>query len=124
CGMVLSVPEAGAAALGVRPAVSEAEASEVLEVLEDHHVHVPSNWSRRFKNHQEKLKTGDVYQCAEVVRNLAVRARDRPMSAGERTMYAKARYILTSELAVSWQVDDAAAGARVDKALAPREPSA
>ena len=52
---------------------------------------VPSNWSRRFKNHQEKLKSGDVYQVAEVVRNLAARNRDASLSAAERTMYERAR---------------------------------
>jgi len=78
---------------------------------------VPANWSRRFKNHQEKLKSGDVYQCAEVVRNLAARLREKSLSAAEQSMYAKARYILISELAVSWNVDDEKAAARVDAAL-------
>ena len=59
---------------------------------------VPSNWSRRFKNHQEKLKSGDVYQVAEVVRNLAARNRDASLSAAERTMYEQARVNLVSEI--------------------------
>jgi CarD family transcriptional regulator len=59
---------------------------------------VPSNWSRRFKNHQEKLKSGDVYQVAEVVRNLAARNRDASLSAAERTMYERARTNLISEI--------------------------
>ena len=50
----------------------------------------PTNWSRRFKNHQEKLKSGDVYQVAEVVRNLAARNRYASLSAAERTMYERA----------------------------------
>jgi CarD family transcriptional regulator len=116
-GMVVSVPEAGAEDLGVRPAISNEDASDVLDVLAVRDVRVPSNWSRRFKNHQEKLKSGDVYQCAEVVRNLAARMRTARLSTAERSMYAKARYILTSELAVSWGVDDEAAGARIDAAL-------
>ncbi len=78
---------------------------------------VPSNWSRRFKNHQEKLKSGDVYECAEVVRNLAIRQRTATLSTAEKSMYAKARHILISELAVSWQVSDEDAEARVDAAL-------
>ena len=55
----------------------------------------PTNWSRRFKNHQEKLKSGDVYQVAEVVRNLAARNRDASLSAAERTMYERARVNLS-----------------------------
>ena len=64
---------------------------------------VPSNWSRRFKNHQEKLKSGDVYQVAEVVRNLAARNRDASLSAAERTMYERARVNLISEISPALQ---------------------
>ncbi len=116
-GMTLSVPEESAAQLGVRPAISSEDAAEVLDVLAVRDVRVPANWSRRFKNHQEKLKSGDVYQCAEVVRNLAARVRTAKLSTAEQSMYAKARYILVSELAVSWGVDDAAAEARIDDVL-------
>ncbi len=116
-GMILSVPEAKAAALGVREAISAEDADEVLDVLAVRDVRMPANWSRRFKNHQEKLKSGDVYECAEVVRNLASRLRTASLSAAEQSMYAKARYILTSELAVSWGIDDEAATARIDDVL-------
>ena len=64
----------------------------------------PSNWSRRFKNHQEKLKSGDVYQVAEVVRNLAARNRDAALSAAERTMYERARVNLVSEISPALKV--------------------
>ncbi len=116
-GMTLSVPESAAADLGVRPAISSEDAADVLDVLAVRDVRVPANWSRRLKNHQEKLKSGDVYQCAEVVRNLAARLRTAKLSAAEQSMYAKARYILTSELAVSWDVDEEAAEARIDEVL-------
>jgi CarD family transcriptional regulator len=115
--MTVSVPEDRAEGLGVRPAISKADATEVLDLLSVRDVRVPANWSRRFKNHQEKLKSGDVYQCAEVVRNLAARLREKSLSAAEQSMYAKARYILISELAVSWNTDDEKAAARVDAAL-------
>src|SRR4051812_5913912 len=115
--MTVAVPEDKAEGLGVRPAISKADATEVLDLLAVRDVRVPANWSRRFKNHQEKLKSGDVYQCAEVVRNLAARLREKSLSAAEQSMYAKARYILISELAVSWSIDDEKAAARVDAAL-------
>ena len=115
--MKVSVPEARAEDLGVRTAVSEEEAAEVLEVLAVTDARVPSNWSRRFKNHQEKLKSGDVYEHAEVVRNLAIRQRNASLSSAEQLMYANARHVLISELAVSWGVDDTEAETRVDTAL-------
>lgn len=116
-GMKVSVPEDRAEDLGVRTAISEEDAEDVLQVLAVTNVRVPSNWSRRFKNHQEKLKSGDVYECAEVVRNLAIRQKNAALSTAEKSMYAHARHILTSELAVSWQVDDAEAARRIDDAL-------
>jgi CarD family transcriptional regulator len=115
--MRVKVPEDRAEDLGVRTAISEEDAADVLEVLAVTDVRVPSNWSRRFKNHQEKLKSGDVYEHAEVVRNLAIRQRNASLSTAEKSMYASARHILISELAVSWSVDDAEAEARVDQAL-------
>ena len=122
-GMTVSVPEDGAAELGVRAAIDSEDADDVLDVLAVRDVRMPSNWSRRFKNHQEKLKSGDVYQCAEVVRNLACRLRTARLSTAEQAMYAKARYILISELAVSWGVDDEAATARIDDVLGLTEDS-
>lgn len=116
-GMKVSVPEDRAEDLGVRSAISAEEAAEVLEVLAVTDVRVPANWSRRFKNHQEKLKSGDVYECAEVVRNLALRQRNASLSTAEKSMYAKARRILVSELAVSWEADETEADLRVDTAL-------
>ncbi|MEZ5256442.1 MAG: CarD family transcriptional regulator [Ilumatobacteraceae bacterium] len=75
--------------VGVRPPVSSDELEDLVAVLSKPDPRVPSNWSRRFKNHQEKLKSGDVYQVAEVVRNLAARNRDAALSAAERTMYER-----------------------------------
>jgi CarD family transcriptional regulator len=115
--MKVSVPEDRAEDLGVRSAVSEEDAEDVLRVLSATDVRVPANWSRRFKNHQEKLKSGDVYQHAEVVRNLAHRQRNASLSTAEKSMYARARHILISELAVSWSVSEEDAEHRVDGAL-------
>ncbi|MGH9187991.1 MAG: CarD family transcriptional regulator [Acidimicrobiales bacterium] len=116
-GMRVSVPENRAEELGVRAAISAEEAAEVLAVLAVTDVRVPSNWSRRFKNHQEKLKSGDVYECAEVVRNLALRQKNASLSTAEKSMYARARHILVSELAVSWNAEDTEADTRVSAAL-------
>jgi CarD family transcriptional regulator len=115
----VSVPESRAEGIGVRSAVSSQEALDILEVLAVTELRLPSNWSRRLKNHQEKLKSGDVYQCAEVVRNLAYRMRTSTLSTVERTMYADARHRLIGELAVSWGIAPDAAEERVDAALHP-----
>jgi CarD family transcriptional regulator len=116
--MTLSVPVARAADVGVRPPVSPDELEDLVSVLSKADPRVPSNWSRRFKNHQEKLKSGDVYQVAEVVRNLAARNRDASLSAAERTMYERARINLISEIAPALKVSAEDAEAYLDDALA------
>jgi CarD family transcriptional regulator len=115
--MTITVPESRVESLGVRPAIAEDEAADVLALLSAAEVRVPSNWSRRFKNHQEKMKSGDVYQCAEVVRNLGRRAQAARLSHAESRMYVRAREILISELAVTWRIDETLASDRVDAAL-------
>ena len=116
--MTLSVPTSKAADVGVRPPVSPDELEDLVSVLSKADPRVPSNWSRRFKNHQEKLKSGDVYQVAEVVRNLAARNRDASLSAAERTMYDRARINLISEIAPALKVSTEEAEAFLDEALA------
>ncbi|MEO6126682.1 MAG: CarD family transcriptional regulator [Ilumatobacteraceae bacterium] len=116
--MTLSVPVARASDVGVRPPVSPDELEDLVSVLSKADPRVPSNWSRRFKNHQEKLKSGDVYQVAEVVRNLAARNRDASLSAAERTMYERARINLISEIAPALKVSAEDAEKYLDEALA------
>ncbi len=91
---------------------------DLVSVLAKPDPRVPSNWSRRFKNHQEKLKSGDVYQVAEVVRNLAARNRDASLSAAERTMYERARVNLVSEISPALKVSAEDAEIYLDEALA------
>jgi len=116
--MTLRVPMAKVDEVGVRPPVSPDELEDLVAVLAKADPRVPANWSRRFKNHQEKLKSGDVYQVAEVVRNLASRNRDASLSAAERTMYERARVNLISEIAPALKVSTEAAEAYLDDALA------
>ena len=116
--MTLSVPTAKAEEVGVRPPVDAEELKDLVEVLAKPDPRVPQNWSRRFKNHQEKLKSGDVYQIAEVVRNLAARNRDAALSAAERTMYERARINLISEISPALKVSSQDAESFLDDALA------
>ena len=115
--MTLKVPVEMAEEVGVRPPVSADELEDLVAVLAKPDPRVPSNWSRRFKNHQEKLKSGDVYQVAEVVRNLAARNRDASLSAAERTMYERARVNLISEISPALKVTAEEAEAYLDDAL-------
>ena len=116
--LTLSVPTDKADEVGMRPPISNEDVEDLLQLLGKKDVREPSNWSRRFKNHQEKLKSGDVYQVAEVVRNLALREAAKGLSAGEKSMLEKARVILASELSVAWGVSEDDALVRLADALA------
>ena len=115
--MTVRVPEDRLVELGVRTAVSLEDAQAVMDVLAVRDPRVATNWSRRFKNHQEKLRTGDAYAVAEVVRNLALRLAGTKLGPAESTMYRQARHALVAELAVSFGISDEAASDRVDRAL-------
>ncbi len=115
--MTLAVPVDKAEEVGMRWPISTEDVEDLFEVLGRRDVREPANWSRRFKNHQEKLKSGDVYQVAEVVRNLALRDADKGLSAGEKALFNKARNVLVSELSFALDVSEDDALKRVEGAL-------
>jgi len=104
--LMLSVPSDKADDVGMRPPISAEDVDDLFQLLSKKDVREPTNWSRRFKNHQEKLKSGDVYQVAEVVRNLALRETSKGLSAGEKAMLVKARGVLVSELSFALDVSE------------------
>ena len=115
--LTLKVPADNAAEIGLRDVINDEEVEEVFAVLRKREARMPTNWSRRFKNHVEKLKSGDIYQVAEVVRNLTIRERDKGLSAGEKRMLGKARQILVSELTFALDVDEDQAEITLDEVL-------
>ena len=116
--LTLMVPVDNTEEVGLREIVSKREAKKVLDVLREEEDTEPTNWSRRFKTNVEKLRSGDIYQVAEVVRNLSLREKDKGLSAGEKRMLAKARQILLSELTFAVGSTEEKAEAMVDKVLA------
>lgn len=115
--LTLMVPVDSTEEVGLREVVSKSGVRKVLNVLRQDESKMAANWSRRFKNNIEKLRSGDIYQVAEVVRNLSIRERDRGLSAGEKRMITKARQILTSELAYATDGTEEKAEAMIDKVL-------
>src|SRR5437016_13075272 len=96
--MTVMVPTENAALAGLRRVIDEDTVKKVLAVLQDECSEMPKNWNRRFKHNRDKIKTGDVYELAEVVRNLAIREAEKGLSTGEKQMFTRARKILCSEL--------------------------
>ena len=105
--LTVMVPAATCRDVGIRDVVSPAEVERVLEILRAPDPEAGGNWSRRFKSNIERLRSGDVFLIAEVVRNLSIRAGNPGLSAGERRMLASAKELLYSELSVAIGRDDA-----------------
>ncbi|MHB8288132.1 MAG: CarD family transcriptional regulator [Acidimicrobiales bacterium] len=115
--LTLMVPTDNTDAVGLREVINDEEVEEVFAVLRKKEARMPTNWSRRYKNHVEKLKSGDIYQVAEVVRNLSIRDKGKGLSAGEKRMLARARQILVSELTFAIGVNEEEAEKKLAEAL-------
>ena len=115
--LTLKVPADSCDQVGIRKVVSRREVEKVLDVLRTKETKAPGNWSRRFKANYEMLRSGDIYQVAEVVRNLATQDDDKGLSAGEKRMLTKAKQILLSELSVAIKKDEARTAEMIDGIL-------
>ncbi len=115
--LTVLVPIDSTEQVGLRPVVSKNEVKKILKVLTEEETLVAANWSRRFKNNLEKLHSGDPYEVAEVLRNLAIREREKGLSAGEKRMINKARQILISEISHATDKSEEAAEMMIDGTL-------
>lgn len=116
--LVVMVPRDACEEVGIRAVVSPDELGGILGILSTPEPPAPRTWSRRFKANQRRLRSGDPRRIAEVVRNLAVRDGARGLSVGERQLLARARRILSSEVAAALGGDVDRAEERIDAALA------
>jgi CarD family transcriptional regulator len=115
--MTVMVPCENAGKAGLRRVIDEETVKKVLGVLTDDCSDMPKNWNRRFKHNRDKIKTGDIYELAEVVRNLAVREQQKGLSTGEKQMYTRAKKVLASELMYALEMTESEAEAHLDDLL-------
>jgi CarD family transcriptional regulator len=116
--MTVNVPTENAERVGLRKVIDEDMVVRVLDVLNGDGTRMPKNWNRRFKHNRDKMKTGDIFELAEVVRNLSLRDQEKGLSTGEKQMFVKAKKILASELMYAKGLDEDAAGNWLDDVLA------
>jgi CarD family transcriptional regulator len=116
--MTVMVPCENAGKAGLRRIIDEEAIKKVLSVLQDDVSEMPKNWNRRFKHNRDKIKTGDILELAEVVRNLALREHEKGLSTGEKQMFTRAKKILASELMYALDKDEEGAEQYLDELLA------
>src|SRR5690606_6862627 len=95
------IPMSSVEELGLREVIDAEGVRKVYQVLQGETTTMSQNWNRRYRANLEKIKSGDIFEVAEVVRNLSVRERDKGLSTGERKMLENARQILISELVLA-----------------------
>lgn len=99
--MVVMVPTEHSGEIGVRPVVGSAEADRILASISQLSVEAVSSWNRRYRMNMERMKSGNLFEVARVVKSLTLRENDRGLSTGERKMLHAAKQILISELVMS-----------------------
>lgn len=115
--LVLRVPVEKAEDLGVRPVISKTAARRVLSSFKDDPEEAGANWSRWYKLLTEKINSGDIFQVAEVVRDLTYAQQTKGISPALKRMLSKARLILSSELRFALDLSEEDAMKRMDRAL-------
>ena len=97
----VKVPTSKAEGIGVRDIIDKETASKVFKVLETDSTDMDINWNKRYRDNMEKMKSGDVYEVADVVRNLSFKQKEKGLSTGEKKMLLNAKQILVSELTLA-----------------------
>lgn len=98
--MTAMVPTDTAEAVGLRKIIDNDECQKVMKFLAEGECQECDNWNQRYRENLSKLKTGSIYDVAEVVKSLIKRDKERSLSAGERKMLLTARQVLLSELSL------------------------
>ena len=99
--MKVMVPMDNAAGVGMRDVIEKAEAERVLKAFRTVETDVIQNWNKRFRENMVRIKSGDIFEVAAVVKSLMLRDREKGLSTGERKMLSNAKQILISEIVVA-----------------------
>ena len=95
------VPTNKAEQIGVRSIIDKTSAEKVFEILEEDETEMSMNWNKRYRDNMDKMKSGDIYEVADVVRNLSFKQKEKGLSTGEKKMLHNAKQILVSELVLA-----------------------
>ena len=95
------VPTAKAEEVGVRNIIDKESAADVINILEQDETEMDKNWNKRYRNNMDKMKSGSIYEVADVVRNLSFKQKEKGLSTGEKKMLNNAKQILVSELVLA-----------------------
>ena len=104
--MKVMIPVDNVEEIGIREVINQEELDEVLTILQGDKTKMPQNWNRRYRVNMEKIKSGDIFEIAAVVRNLMLRDEEKGLSTGERKMLNSAKQMLISEIVLVSDADE------------------
>ena len=104
--MKVMIPVDNGNEVGLRSVIKQNEVYLVIDILKEQKTTILQDWNRRYRAHMEKIKSGDIFEVAEVVKNLILRDKEKGLSTGERKMLENARRILVSELVLADDSDE------------------
>jgi Transcriptional regulators, similar to M. xanthus CarD len=99
--MKVLIPTHNIDEIGIREIIHTCDVDKVFAVLQEHSINVSANWNKRYRENMVKIKSGNIYEVADVVRTLMLREHEKGLSTGERKMLNSARQILISELVLA-----------------------
>jgi CarD family transcriptional regulator len=121
--MKIMIPVQNADSVGLRPLIGRDEIPSVYEILKTREISVNSaTWNRRYREYMEKIKTGSVFELAEVLRDLSVLKEEKELSFGERKMLDTARSLLVKELSIIQDITEESVMSEIDGILDLADP--
>ena len=117
-GLMLKIPTANSQAIGIRSMITPEEAEALIAAIPALEAENSANWNKRYQENLDRLKSGDLYQVARVIKSLMTRESRRGLSTGERKMLHSAKQILISEIVLTQKADYQEVEARIDRAVA------
>ena len=115
--MDISIPTNKINDMNIRDVISKEEGDRVLKILDDEPSDMSSNWTVRYRQNQEILKTGDIFEIAKMVRNLAILDKDKGLSTTEKKLLNRSRRILASELVMAGSLEKEEAEKMIDESI-------
>ncbi len=105
--MTIMVPTDNTQSVGLRPIVGKKEIINVYKILKQRDIKIDNTtWNRRYREYMEKIRTGSVFEIAEVLRNLFMLKINKELSFGERKMLDQAKQLLIKELSIAQEQDE------------------
>ena len=115
--MDISIPLSNIDKMNIRDVISKDEGDQVLTILDEDPTEMPSNWNVRYRENQEIIKTGDIFEIAKMVRNLSILDKEKGLSTTEKKLLNRARRIMASELVMAGSLDKEKAEQMIDESI-------